>query len=182
MNVIKTKIKDLYIIEPQIFSDNRGWFCEMYSEQKFKQAALYYNFVQDNHSYSVEKHTFRGLHLQVGKHAQAKLVRVLSGSVLDVAVDLRESSKTYKQWVAVELSCTNKKQLLIPRGFAHGFLTLTKEVDFIYKVDNYYNKEADRTIKFDDLELNINWGIDNPILSEKDATAPFLSEVSMLGN
>lgn len=184
MKVIKTNIEDLFIIEPKVFGDNRGWFMESWSQKKMEEVGLHYNFVQDNHSFSSIKGTLRGLHFQKGKHSQAKLVRCSKGAVLDVAVDLREGSPTYKKWFSVELSAENKKQFLIPRGFAHGFLTLTDEVEFLYKTDNYYNYESDRNIIWNDKEINVNWEIEEPILSEKDAKAPKLcdSDVNFIYN
>lgn len=176
MNIIKTKLQDVYIIEPQVFKDSRGWFLESWSKIKLEEAGLHYDFVQDNHSFSNTKGVLRGLHCQKGNAAQAKLVRCIRGAVLDVAVDMRRNSPTYKQWIAVELSQDNFRQLLIPRGFLHGYLTLTDNVEFVYKVDNYYNKEADRSIRWDDPELGIEWGITDPILSEKDRNAPYLKD------
>ena len=176
MKVVSTEIEDLFIIEPQVFGDNRGWFMESWSQKKMEEAGLFYNFVQDNHSFSALKGTLRGLHFQKGSSSQAKLVRCVRGAVLDVAVDLRKNSKTYKKWVGCILSEENKKQFLIPRGFAHGFLTLTDNVEFVYKADNYYDPQADRNIIWNDEEINIDWGIENPILSEKDKKAPKLSE------
>ncbi len=176
MKVIKTEIEGAVILEPQIFGDERGWFCESWSKKKMEDAGFFYDFVQDNHSFSKNKNTLRGLHFQKGEHAQAKLVRCVRGAVLDVAVDLRKNSPTYKKWVAVELSAENKREFLIPRGFAHGFLTLTDDVEFVYKADNLYNYEADRSIAWNDEELNIDWGTENPTLSGKDAVAPKLSE------
>ena len=176
MKVIETEIKDLYMIEPQVFGDNRGWFMESWSQKKMEEVGLFYNFVQDSHSFSEKKGTLRGLHFQKGSSSQAKLVRCVRGAVLDVAVDLRKNSKTYKKWVGCVLSEENKKQFLIPRGFAHGFLTLTDNVEFVYKADNYYDPQADRNIIWNDEEINIDWGIENPILSEKDKKAPKLSE------
>lgn len=176
MKVVSTEIEDLFIIEPQVFGDSRGWFMESWSQKKMEEAGLFYNFVQDNHSFSALKGTLRGLHFQKGSSSQAKLVRCVKGAVLDVAVDLRKNSKTYKKWVGCVLSEENKKQFLIPRGFAHGFLTLTDNVEFVYKADNYYDPQADRNIIWNDEEINIDWGIENPILSEKDKKAPKLSE------
>lgn len=176
MNVVKTDLLDVYILEPKVFGDDRGWFIESWSEQKMLKVGFNYNFVQDNHSYSSQKNTIRGIHFQKGAAAQAKLVRCVEGAVLDVAVDLRKGSPTYKKWIAVELSKDNKKQLLIPRGFGHGFLTLTDNVQFLYKADNVYNSEMDRNIIWNDPELNIDWGIDKPILSDKDAKAPLLKD------
>lgn len=176
MKVVSTDIEDLFIIEPQVFGDNRGWFMESWSQKKMEEAGLFYNFVQDNHSFSAVKGTLRGLHFQKGSSSQAKLVRCVRGAVLDVAVDLRRNSKTYKKWVGCVLSEENKKQFLIPRGFAHGFLTLTDNVEFVYKADNYYDPQADRNIIWNDEDINVDWGIENPILSEKDKKAPKLSE------
>ena len=149
---------------------------ESWSQKKMEEVGLFYNFVQDNHSFSAIKGTLRGLHFQKGSSSQAKLVRCVRGAVLDVAVDLRKNSKTYKKWVGCILSEENKKQFLIPRGFAHGFLTLTDNVEFVYKADNYYDPQADRNIIWNDEEINVDWGIENPILSEKDKKAPKLSE------
>ena len=176
MNVLKTEVLDVYILEPKVFGDNRGWFMETWSKDKMMVAGLNYEFVQDNHSYSATKGTLRGLHFQKGQAAQAKLVRCCSGSVLDIAVDLRKGSPTYKKWVAVELSAENKRQLLIPRGFAHAFLALTDNVEFLYKADNPFIPEAERSIIWNDPEIGISWGIDNPILSVKDQKAPKLGE------
>ena len=145
-----------------------------------EDAGLFYNFVQDNHSMSSVKGTLRGIHFQRGDKAQAKLVRCVRGAVLDVAVDLRHESPTYKQWVAVELSAENKKQLLIPRGFGHGFVTLTDEVEFLYKADNYYAPEADGGIRWNDPEIGVDWGVEEPILSEKDENTPFLSDLKIV--
>lgn len=174
MKLTKTKLDGVYIVEPQVFGDERGWFMETYSKTKTPEIAC--DFVQDNQSYSKEKGILRGIHFQNGDYAQAKLVRCVRGAVLDVAVDLRKGSSTYKEWVAVELSAENKKQFFIPRGFGHGFLTLTDDVEFVYKTDNYYNYESDRSIKFDDPEIGVEWGIENPIISEKDSKAPLLKD------
>lgn len=176
MNIIETKVKDLYIIEPVVHGDNRGWFMESWSKKIFDEAGLHYDFIQDNHSFSAKKGVLRGLHFQKGEAAQAKLIRCIRGAVLDVAVDMRKGSPTYMKWEAVELSEDNFRQLLVPRGFLHGFLTLTDNVEFVYKVDNYYNNEADRSIRFDDPDLNIDWGIKDPILSDKDKNAPYLRD------
>ena len=176
MNIIKTELLDVYILEPKVFGDSRGWFTESWSERAMEAAGLNYRFVQDNHSFSAQKGTLRGLHFQKGEAAQAKLVRCSNGAVLDVAVDMREGSPTYKKWTAVELSADNKRQLLIPRGFLHGFHTLTDNVEFLYKADNFYCYEADRNIIWNDSEINVDWGTDCPILSDKDAKAPKLCE------
>lgn len=176
MNIIKTEIKEVLIIEPKVFGDHRGWFTETYSKEKFKELGINIDFVQDNHSFSAQKGTLRGLHFQLNPKAQTKLVRCTKGRILDVAVDLRKGSPTYKKWVAVELTEENKKQLLIPKGFAHAFLTLTDDVEVQYKVDEYYAPEHDRSIKFDDPEIGVDWGINNPILSDKDLKAPLLKD------
>lgn len=176
MNAIKTDVLDVYILEPQVFGDKRGWFMESWSKKKMEEAGLFYDFVQDNHSFSSVKGTIRGLHFQKGEHSQAKLVRCAKGAVIDVAVDIRKGSPTYKKWVAVELSAENKRQLMIPRGFAHGFVTLTDEVEFLYKADNLYNFESEGSIRWDDPEIGIDWGTENPIVSDKDAAAPFFDD------
>lgn len=176
MHVIETDVKDVYIIEPQVFGDNRGWFMESWSEKKMEDAGLFYHFVQDNHSFSAQKGTLRGLHFQKGEAAQAKLVRCVRGAVRDIVVDMRKGSPTYKKWAAVELSAENKRQLLIPRGFLHGFVTLTDDVEFMYKADGFYNAEADRNVLWNDPELGVDWGIEDPIISEKDKNAPLLKD------
>ena len=176
MNVIETKLPGVVIVEPQVFGDHRGWFMESWSRKTMEAHGLNCDFVQDNQSYTARKGTLRGIHFQQYPMAQTKLVRVTRGAVMDVAVDLRKDSPTYRQWVAVELSAENKKQLFIPQGFGHAFLTLTDDVEFVYKCDNFYSKEHDRNIRFDDPELCVEWGIADPILSEKDASAPFLKD------
>lgn len=176
MNIISTSVLDVYILEPKVFGDSRGWFIESWSDRELKKAGITYDFVQDNHSFSAQKGTLRGLHYQKGDAAQAKLVRCTRGAVLDVAVDMRHGSPTYKKWVSVEISADNKRQLMIPRGFLHGFLTLTDDVEFLYKADNFYNYEADRNVIWNDPELNIDWGTKAPVISEKDAKAPFLKD------
>lgn len=177
MKFEKTKIEGVYIITPDVFGDNRGFFMESWSQRKMEEAGLHYNFVQDNHSMSAVKGTLRGIHFQKGEWCQAKLVRCTRGAVLDVAVDLRKKSPMYKQWVAVELSADNKKQFLIPRGFGHGFVTLTDDVEFLYKADNYYAPEADGGIRWNDPDIAVDWGVENPILSEKDKKNPFLRDI-----
>ncbi|MGB4660790.1 MAG: dTDP-4-dehydrorhamnose 3,5-epimerase [Mobilitalea sp.] len=176
MKVIKTDLLDAYLLEPEIFGDQRGWFMESWSKKSMEEAGLYYDFVQDNHSFSEQKGTLRGLHCQKGEFAQAKIVRCGRGAVLDVAVDMRIGSPSYKKWIAVELSAENKLQLLVPRGFLHGFLTLTENVEFLYKTDNLYNFESDRNVCWNDPDINVDWGIQNPILSDKDSKAPRLSD------
>ena len=143
MNLTKTELDDVYIIEPKVFGDNRGWFMESYSKIKCEKLNIKYDFIQDNHSFSAQKGTLRGLHFQLNPKAQTKLIRCTKGAIMDVAVDLRRNSKQYKRWVAVKLTAENKKQLLIPSGFAHGFLTLTDDVEVQYKTDEYYSPEND---------------------------------------
>lgn len=180
MKITKTKLDGVVIIDPDVFGDNRGFFMESWNKKKMEEAGLYYDFVQDNHSKSTVKGTLRGIHFQKGDKAQAKLVRCVKGAVLDVAVDLRKNSPTFKQWVGVELSAENKKQLLIPRGFGHGFVTLTDDVEFLYKADNYYAPEADAGIRWNDPDIGVEWGVESPILSEKDKKNPFLKDCKEL--
>ena len=177
MHFIKTEIEGVYIGEPHVFEDARGYFFESYSKAKFEAAGLHYDFIQDNQSKS-SYGTVRGLHFQKGEHAQAKLVRVLAGTVLDVAVDLRKDSPTYGKHVAVELSAENKRQLLIPRGFAHGFSVLSETAIFAYKCDNLYCKESEGGIRFDDPVLGIDWRVEKgkELLSDKDNVLPFFTE------
>lgn len=178
MKIIKTEIEDLLIIEPKVFGDERGYFFESYSLAKFVDAGLDYNFIQDNQSKS-SYGTIRGLHFQKGEFAQAKLVRALEGAVIDVVVDLRVGSKTYGKHFAIELSAENNRQLLIPRGFAHGFSVVSETAIFAYKCDNIYNKDSEGGIAFDDEDLNIDWQIDisKAIVSEKDKNLPNLKEI-----
>ena len=180
MKITKTKLDGVVIIEPDVFGDNRGFFMESWSKKKMEEVGLYYDFVQDNHSKSTVKGTLRGIHFQKGDKAQAKLVRCVKGVVLDVAVDLRKNSPTFKQWVGVKLSGENKKQLLIPRGFGHGFVTLTDDVEFLYKADNYYAPEADAGIRWKDPDIGVDWGVEKPILSEKDKKSSLLKDCKEL--
>lgn len=178
MKLIETNIEDLIILEPKIFGDCRGYFLESYNKNKFEENFGKVLFVQDNESKS-SKGVLRGLHFQKPPFDQAKLVRCIEGKVLDVAVDLRNESKTYGQHLAIELSSENKKQLFIPRGFAHGFLVLSEFAIFAYKVDNIYKPNYDAGIYWNDPLLNIPWGVDESeiLVSEKDNKLPFLSEV-----
>ena len=178
MKITKTKLVGVVIIEPDVFGDNRGFFFESWSKRKMEAAGLFYDFVQDNHSSSTVKGTLRGIHFQKGEWCQAKLVRCTRGAVLDVAVDLRRNSPTYKQWVGVELSEENKKQFLIPHGFGHGFVTLTDHVEFMYKADNYYAPQADGGILWNDPTIGVDWGVKDPILSEKDKKNPTFAEIA----
>lgn len=177
MKVTETKLKGCFIIEPTVFKDARGYFFESFNETKFEAlTGQNGHFVQDNQSASTYG-VIRGLHFQKGEHAQAKLVRVIEGKVLDVAVDIREGSETYGQWVGVELSAENNVQLYVPRGFAHGFSVLSETAVFAYKCDNGYNKESEGGLIFNDPTLGIDWGIpeDKINLSEKDLILPFLN-------
>lgn len=176
MNFIKTDIKDLLIIEPNVFGDNRGWFSETYNIENFKKKGIEITFIQDNHSYSAAKGVLRGLHFQNNPKAQTKLVRCTKGRIWDVAVDLRRNSPTYLKWFGLELSAENHKMLLIPQGFAHGFVTLEDNCEVQYKVDELYSKSLDRSIKYDDPQIGIDWPIDDVILSEKDKNAPSLKD------
>lgn len=180
MEVIKTALADCFVIKPAVITDNRGYFCESYNEERFNQASgLNVHFVQDNQSYS-NKGVLRGLHFQHGEHAQAKLVRVLKGEVLDVAVDLRKGSATYGKYHSVLLSEENKLQFFVPRGFAHGFVVLSEYAEFFYKCDNYYNKASEGGLHYADPTLNIDWELPaaSLLVSEKDAVLPFLSEIT----
>ncbi|SJN57288.1 dTDP-4-dehydrorhamnose 3,5-epimerase [Vibrio ruber DSM 16370] len=169
MKVIETEIPEVKIIEPAVFGDERGFFMETWQQKKFEELVTGKptTFVQDNHSKS-KKGVLRGLHYQAHR-MQGKLVRVISGAMLDVAVDIRLDSLTFGKWVGVELSCENKRQLWIPEGFAHGFLTLTDDVECLYKTTDYYFPEYEKTILWNDKALSINWGISDPVLSEKDS-------------
>ncbi len=181
MKITETEIKGCFIIEPAVFTDERGYFMESFNKQRFNEAIGWeVNFVQDNQSFS-SKGVVRALHYQIGEHAQAKLVRVLSGSVLDVAVDLRENSPTFGQHVSVELSYENRKQLFIPRGFAHGFIVLSETAEFFYKCDNYYKKESEGGILYNDPKLNIDWKLspDKIMVSEKDVVLPTLDKAKL---
>ncbi len=177
MERIDTALSGVYIIEPKVFGDQRGYFMETYNKQAFHELGIDTVFVQDNQSYSAQKGILRGIHFQNAPYAQAKLVRVTRGTVMDVAVDLRKGSPTYMKWVAVELSAENKRMLFIPRGFGHGFKCLTDDVEFCYKVDNLYSKECDRGIRFNDPVINVDWGdVEIGLLSKKDTVAPLLED------
>ncbi len=178
MNFIKTEIDGVIIVEPRVFSDDRGYFFESYNEAEFIKNGITNKFVQDNQSKS-SYGVIRGLHCQLGEHAQAKLVRVLQGTVLDVAVDIRPGSPTFGRHVAVELSAENNRQLFIPRGFLHGFSVLSETAIFAYKCDNLYNKESEFGVRFDDKKIGVDWRIplDKVIVSEKDKIAKGLEDV-----
>ncbi|MCC8145474.1 MAG: dTDP-4-dehydrorhamnose 3,5-epimerase [Bacteroidales bacterium] len=178
MRFLETELEGLWIIEPKVLNDPRGYFMEAYKKEAFNEQIGVVNFIQDNESIS-SRGVLRGLHYQEGDKAQAKLVRVIKGKVLDVAVDIRKESKTYGQYKIVELSEENKRQFFIPRGFAHGFLVLSEYALFLYKVDNVYAPEAERTIDCFDKDINIPWAIDpsQVILSEKDKSGKPFKEI-----
>lgn len=178
MNIEQTAIKDLVVLNPTVFEDSRGYFFEAYNQAKFEHNGITYQFIQDNQSFS-KRGVIRGLHLQDKPFAQAKLVRVLQGEILDVAVDLRKESPTYGQHFSVVLSAENKKQLMVPHGFAHGFSVLSETASVLYKVDQVYHKESERGIRFDDPTLNIDWQLEASeiIVSEKDLVLPYFKDI-----
>ncbi len=176
MNLLPTSLPSVLLVKPKVFGDSRGWFFESFSEKEFAKLGINTVFVQDNHSYSAQKGTLRGLHFQNPPMAQTKLIRCSRGAILDVAVDIRKGSPNYLCWTSVEISAGNKYQLYIPKGFAHGFLTLTDDVEVQYKVDEYYSPVCDRSIRFDDPLIGIDWGVSNPILSDKDLNAPLITD------
>ena len=179
MKVTPLSIPDVLLIEPNVFSDDRGFFFESFNQITFEKAlGKKINFVQDNHSKSL-KGVLRGLHYQLPPHSQGKLVRVIQGEVFDVAVDLRKSSLTFGKWVGEILSSDNKKQIWIPEGFAHGFVTLSDTAEFLYKTTNFYNAEHERAIIWNDKNLNIKWPNNNIVLSPKDLGAQFFNEASL---
>jgi len=181
MKRINTAIEGCFIIEPTVFKDKRGYFFETFNQSKFNEIANFdINFIQDNESFS-SKGVLRGLHYQKGEHAQAKLVRVIKGSVLDVAVDVRKGSKTFGHHVSVELTEENKKQFFVPRGFAHGFIVLSHTAIFSYKCDNFYNKSSEGGIIYNDPTLKIDWGLPEHelIVSEKDTVLPKLQDAKL---
>lgn len=181
MKLTQTSIPDVVILEPTVFGDARGFFIESYNKLLLEKNLGYpIDFVQDNHSLSAEKGTIRGLHFQTAPMAQLKLVRVVAGAILDVVVDIRKNSPTLGKWVAQELTAANKKQLLIPRGFAHAFCTLEPNTEVLYKTDNYYSRAHDRGILWNDPALNIAWPTASPILSEKDKTLPLFSKIELM--
>lgn len=175
MNFAETYLDGVIVVEPKVFGDHRGWFMETYNNKVFLEAGIDINFVQDNQSFSATKGTLRGLHYQMNPKAQTKLVRCTKGAIFDVAVDIRKGSPTYGKWFGIELTAENKKQLLVPKGFAHGFMTLTEDVEVQYKVDEFYAPECDRGIIWNDPSIGIEWPLDiTPVLSEKDKIAPSL--------
>lgn len=176
MKIIKTPIEDILVIEPKVFSDERGYFFESWSRSVFESEGLSLDFVQGNQSFSC-KGVLRGLHFQNPPYAQGKLIQVISGSVLDVAVDIRKESATYGQYFSIVLSGENKKSLWLPPGFAHGFITLEDDTIFTYKCTGVYHKQSEGAIIWNDKDLDINWGIERPNISEKDAIAPAFSQL-----
>jgi dTDP-4-dehydrorhamnose 3,5-epimerase len=177
MDLVPTSLADVVILTPRRFGDARGWFTETWNASRMAEAGLDLTFVQDNHSFSAAKGTLRGLHFQRPPRAQDKLVRCSRGAILDVAVDIREGSPTYGRWAAVELTADNGRQLLVPRGFLHGFVTLTDDTEVQYKCTDFYSPDHDGAVRWDDPALGIDWGISAPILSDKDARAPLLAEI-----
>jgi dTDP-4-dehydrorhamnose 3,5-epimerase len=182
MKLIETPIAGLLVIEPRVFTDDRGYFFESFNERTFRGATNHqHQFIQDNQARS-SVNVLRGLHFQNDPHAQTKLVRVLEGAIWDVALDLRKNSKTYGRWFGIELSAENRLQLLVPRGFAHGYSVLSPTAEVFYKCDNYYNKSSEGGVRYDDPELGIDWKIDlsNAIVSDKDKVLPLLRENPIL--
>ena len=175
MDITESPLKGLFVFKPKIFEDARGYFFESYNQQAFNTAGLNLNFVQDNQSLS-QKNVLRGLHFQNPPHAQGKLVRVITGAVLDVAVDIRKHSATYGKWFGLELSEKNKWMMYIPEGFAHGFLTLVDNTIFSYKCTNFYNKAAEECLLWNDTDININWNVTNPLLSDKDLQGKLIKD------
>jgi len=176
MLMIPTILQGAMIVEPQVLGDHRGWFTETYSAAKLAPYGVDTVFVQDNHSYTAKKGTLRGLHFQNNPKAQTKLIRCTRGAILDVAVDIRKGSPSYLKWVAIELSADNFRQLYIPKGFAHGFMSLTDDVEVQYKVDEYYSPACDRGIRYNDPDIGVDWGDISPILSLKDEKSPALKD------
>lgn len=174
MKTIKTNVPDLLIVEPKVFRDERGYFFEAHNQKKLKEAGLDVTFVQDNESKS-QRGVLRGLHFQKPPYAQGKLVRVIKGAVLDIAVDIRKGSPAFGKYHAVKITEENKKMFWIPPGFAHGFVTLEDETIFFYKCTDYYNKESEASIFWNDPNLNIDWGVEDPVISEKDQKAPYFA-------
>lgn len=174
LKLIETKLNDAFLIEVNVFGDHRGFFMESYNKKLFAEHGINMEFIQDNHALSQQAGTLRGLHYQLNPYAQTKLVRATRGAIYDVIVDIRKGSPTYGQWQGFTLSAENKLQLLVPRGFAHGYCTLEENTEVQYKVDNWYSPDHDRGIAWDDPSLNIDWPVKNPILSAKDQQHPTL--------
>ncbi|SDG28221.1 dTDP-4-dehydrorhamnose 3,5-epimerase [Fontibacillus panacisegetis] len=179
MKITPLELQGACLLEPVVHGDHRGFFMESYNEEVMKQIGVKYNFIQDNQSLSAEAGVLRGLHYQLNPKAQSKLIRVLTGAIYDVILDIRKGSPTFGQWVGVILSEHNKRQLLVPKGFAHGFCTLVPNTQVLYKVDEYYSPENDRGILWNDPALNIDWPVSEPLLSDKDRRHPTLAEAEL---
>jgi len=179
VKVTKTLLPDVVVVKPMVFEDHRGFFTESFNAAKFEGLGLPTLFVQDNHSLSRAKGTLRGLHYQIAPKAQGKLVRCVQGAILDVVVDIRRNSPTFKKWISEELSASNKNQLWIPPGFAHGFLTLEPDTEVVYKVTELYSPTHDRSIIWNDPDLGIQWQVTEPVLSDKDRQAPLLRDAEL---
>lgn len=177
MQIERTALADVVILTPRRFGDARGWFCETWNAARMAEAGLDLPWVQDNQSFSAAKGTLRGLHYQSPPRAQDKLVRCTRGAILDVAVDIRSGSPGYGDWVAVELTAENGRQLFVPKGFLHGFLTLTADTEVQYKCSDFYSPSHDGCVRWDDPALGIDWGVTAPVLSDKDANAPLLADI-----
>jgi len=179
VKVIETALDGVKIIEPKVFRDSRGFFMESFNYEQFQEHGLEYNFIQDNHSLSLDKHVIRGLHYQLNPHAQTKLIRVITGAIYDVAIDIRQDSPTFGKWIGITLSDNNYRMLLVPKGFAHGFCTLTANTHVQYKVDDYYSPKNDKGIIWNDPTLAIDWPTSSPVLSEKDVNQPLLENAEI---
>jgi dTDP-4-dehydrorhamnose 3,5-epimerase len=179
MKIFPTRLDGVFVIEPLVHKDNRGFFTESFNSKELEQQGLHYSFIQDNHSLSVESGVLRGLHYQLNPKAQTKLIRVLTGVIYDVVLDIRKNSSTFGEWIFVILSEFNKRQLLVPKGFAHGFCTVVPNTQVLYKVDEYYSPKDDRGVFWNDPDLNIQWPTSNPIISEKDKLHPQLKNAEI---
>ncbi len=177
MKITETELSGAFLLEPDVYTDERGFFLESYSLESFDALGITARFVQDNYSFSRKRGVLRGLHFQYPPHSQAKLVWAVTGAVFDVIVDLRENSETRGRWISVELSSSPMRMLYVPRGFAHGFCTLTDDTRVLYKVDNAYAPEADGGIRWDDPDLGVTWPVTRPILSAKDGKLPLLKQI-----
>ncbi len=176
MIIIERKFKGVFEIQLDPHEDKRGFFMRVYDTQIFEKYKIHKKWVQENHSLSVEKGVIRGMHFQLPPHSEAKLIRVINGKIYDVFIDLRKGSLTFGQWDSINLSADNKKMIFIPRGFAHGFYTLTENCEILYKIDNYYAPNSEGSIRWDDPDVGINWPVSNPIISEKDLKAKSFRE------
>ncbi len=179
MKVTGTEIDGLLLIEPTVFNDNRGFFMESYSKEKYKDAGIDVEFIQDNHSLSISKGTIRGMHFQLEAKSQSKLIRVIKGEILNVVVDLRTQSKTFLKWLGFNLSAENKHQLFVPKNFANGFCSLSDNCEVEYKVDEIYSPEHERSFIWNEPQINIKWDVENPILSDKDMKAPSFESLNL---